>query len=397
MRKTIIVLALAACVGFVGWKYWNTEAIGQNSSSGVVQTVAVETAEIRRADLYDVMVFTGSIKAEERYDAAPKISGIIRAINFDVGDTVRRGDVLAMLDDDEYVLEVEREEASLKVAQATANDAESQLALSVRDYARAENLRREMVISAQEFDRYDASLKAQQAKLETALAQVRLAEATLNAAKVRLGYTQIRADWNKGPETRVIGRRFMDAGAQAAVNTPILSVLDISSVRAVIAVNEKRYPMITIGGAVRIATDAFPDRSFAGRIARIPQEIDVLTRQAEVEVQIDNRDLALKPGMFIRASIEFSRSLDAVAAPLAAVVRRDDGGRGVYLVEPDRSRAVFRPVSEGIADNGWVELLGGGDLAGREVVVLGQHLLKDGMAIRVAEVGNPPSAGKANS
>jgi RND family efflux transporter MFP subunit len=395
MRKIFLLLVLAAFAGYVGWRYWTIEAVRQTGrSDGANQVVAVEIATIQRADLRDVTVFTGSIRAEERYDAAPKISGIIRSINFDVGDTVRRGDILAVLDDDEYVLDVERAQASLKVAQAVAVDAESQLAIAARDFARAENLRRESVISPQEFDRYDATLKAQEAKRDTARAEVRLAEATLKAARVRLGYTRVRADWSGGEETRVIGRRFMDAGALATANTPILSVLDISVVRAVIAVSEKRYPRIVPDGEVRIFTDAFPDRIFEGRVARIPQELDTLTREAEVEVRIDNRDHVLKPGMFIRANIEFARNPDAVAAPLEAVVRRDDGNRGVFLVDEERTSVSFRPVTEGIVDKGMVELIGGEDMDGREVVALGQHLLKDGMAIRVSGGAQPTIAGR---
>ncbi|MDR2391032.1 MAG: efflux RND transporter periplasmic adaptor subunit [Planctomycetota bacterium] len=395
MRKFFVLLTLAAFAMYVGWRYWTIEGnVEAGRGDAANQVVAVETATIQRADLRDITVFTGSVRAEERYDAAPKISGIIRAINFDVGDTVRRGDILAVLDDDEYVLDVERAEASLKVSQAVAVDAESQLTIAARDFARAENLRRESVISPQEFDRYDAALKAQEAKRDTARAEVRLAEAALKTARVRLGYTRVTADWSGGQETRVIGRRFMDAGALATANTPILSVLDISVVRAVIAVSEKRYPGIVPDGEARVFTDAFPNRVFEGRIARIPQELDTLTREAEVEVRIENRDYILKPGMFIRANIEFARNPDAVAAPLEAVVRRDDGSRGVFLVDEERSSVSFRPVTEGIVDRGLVELVGGEDMDGREVVALGQHLLKDGMTIRVSGGAQAAIAGR---
>ncbi|MDR3078074.1 MAG: efflux RND transporter periplasmic adaptor subunit [Planctomycetota bacterium] len=386
MWKTLFLLVIAAAIGLAGWKYWAAgSAAGGTGRSGARQMVAVETEEIRRMNLRDLMVFTGSIVAEERYDAAPKISGIIKSINFNAGDRVERGAVLAVLEDDEHLLEVERAEASLRVAQAAAHDAESQLAIAARDYARAENLRRELVISAQEFDRNDAVLKGQQAKYDTAVSQVRLAEANLKTANIRLGYTRVKAEWDGGSEARVIGRRFMDAGALAAVNTPILSVLDIGTVRGVISVSEKRYPLISQDGAVMVWTDAFPGRTFQGKVSRIPQELDALSREAELEVDIDNRDLALKPGMFIRAAMEFAFSQDAAAAPLSAVTRRDDGSRGIYLVEEgDTPRAVFQPVREGIVENGWVELVEGGELVGRKAVTLGQHLLKDGMEVRVA-------------
>ncbi len=392
MRKVIVVCILAAIVGVVAWKYFTTEVADNSRSRRGPGIVAVETARIEQTDLGDRVVFTGTIKAEERFDAAPKIAGIIRSINYNAGDVVRRGAVLAVLDDDEYILAVEKEEASLLVAQATAQDAEAQLEITRRDYDRSKNLRDEQVISEQEFDKIDATFKAAQAKYDTAVAQVRLAEAALNTAKVVLNYTRVRADWEDGPDERVIGQRWYDAGAMVAANTPIIPVLDINTVRAVISVSEKQYPRLRLNDRVTVTTDAFPGRGFPGRISRIPQELGDLTREAEVEVAVDNPDLALKPGMFVRATIEFERADNAVAAPLAAVVRRDDGLRGVYVVNDDQDAVTFQPVTEGIVDGAYVELVNADALLGREVVVLGQHLLKDGINVRVAGAAPRESA-----
>ncbi|MCC8109251.1 MAG: efflux RND transporter periplasmic adaptor subunit [Planctomycetes bacterium] len=392
MRKVIVVCILAAIVGVVAWKYFTTEVADNSRSRRGPGIVAVETARIEQTDLGDRVVFTGTIKAEERFDAAPKIAGIIRSINYNAGDVVRRGAVLAVLDDDEYILAVEKEEASLLVAQATAQDAEAQLEIARRDYDRSKNLRDEQVISEQEFDKIDATFKAAQAKYDTAVAQVRLAEAALNTAKVVLNYTRVRADWEDGPDERVIGQRWYDAGAMVAANTPIIPVLDINTVRAVISVSEKQYPRLRLNDRVTVTTDAFPGRGFPGRISRIPQELGDLTREAEVEVAVDNPDLALKPGMFVRATIEFERADNAVAAPLAAVVRRDDGLRGVYVVNAGQDAVTFQPVTEGIVDGAYVELVNADALLGREVVVLGQHLLKDGINVRVAGAAPRESA-----
>ncbi|MCC8115746.1 MAG: efflux RND transporter periplasmic adaptor subunit [Planctomycetes bacterium] len=392
MRKVIVVCILAAIVGVVAWKYFTTEVADNSRSRRGPGIVAVETARIEQPDLGDRVVFTGTLKAAERFDAAPKIAGIIRSINYNAGDVVRRGAVLAVLDDDEYILAVEKEEASLLVAQATAQDAEAQLEIARRDYDRSKNLRDEQVISEQEFDKIDATFKAAQAKYDTAVAQVRLAEAALNTAKVVLNYTRVRADWEDGPDERVIGQRWYDAGAMVAANTPIIPVLDINTVRAVISVSEKQYPRLRLNDRVTVTTDAFPGRGFPGRISRIPQELGDLTREAEVEVAVDNPDLALKPGMFVRATIEFERADNAVAAPLAAVVRRDDGLRGVYVVNDDQDAVTFQPVTEGIVDGAYVELVNADALLGREVVVLGQHLLKDGINVRVAGAAPRESA-----
>lgn len=397
MRKLLVLLLLAGIVGVVGWKYITTEAKEKQARRRGGGVVAVETALIGRADLGDRATFTGSIRANERYDAAPKISGIIRRVNFDVGDIVEKGDIIAVLDDDEHLLTVEQAEAKLQVAIATANDAEAQLAITRRDHDRNSTLHSQRVISSQDLDKIDATLTSQEGKLETARAQVKLAEAELKSAEVRLGYTRVVADWDGSDQERVIGQRYRDAGNLVSTTTPIVSVLDIKSVKAIISVSEKEFPRIQIGDSVNVTTDAFPGRTFKGRVERIPQELGVLSREADIEIAIENRERTLKPGMFIRADIEFQHRDSAVAAPLAAVVRRDDGRRGVYLVNDSRDKVVFHAVAEGIVDGPLVELINAGDLLDREVVVLGQHLLKDGMNIRVADAvsyGAPAGKGE---
>ena len=384
MRKFIVLAAFLALAGGVVWKLLATGEKQAGRRDGIV-VVAVETATIRPADLSDRSVFTGSVRATERFDAAPKITELVRDVKVGAGDVVRRGDVLAVLDDEEYVLAVEQGEASLAVARANAEDAASQLEITSRDYSRAERLVEETVISAQEFDRYEATHAAQKAKYDVAVAELALSETALKAAKVKLAHTRVTADWSGGADARIVALRHLDPGAMAMANEPILTIIAIDVVKAVISVNEKDYAKIVPGFPVTVTTDAFPGRKFAGTVDRVAQELATLSREAEVEISVPNPDLALKPGMFIRAEIEFAHRADAPAAPFEAVVRRETGDRGVFLVELESSQVSFTPVTEGISDRGWVELVNGGHLVGSEVVVLGQHLLREGTKVIVPE------------
>ena len=384
MRKIILILLVLAGVGYVAWLFVTTER-REGGRRNVTRVVAVETAKVKTADLSDRAVFTGSVRAQERFDASTKINQIIKEICVDAGDFIERGDLLATLDSEEYVLAVEEAEASLEVAKANAADAGRQLEITRRDFERAERLRNETVISAQEYDRYAATHQAQQAKYEVAAAQVNLAETALRSAKVRLGYARITAEWTGGSDRRLVARRYFDAGAMARANDPILTIIDIATVKAVITVSEKEYPKITAGFPVAIFTDAFPNRQFQGKVKRISQELGTLAREAEIEIEVDNPDLALKPGMFVRAEIEFTRHDGAPAAPLEAVVRRDNGDRGVFVVNRQSNQVSYHPITEGILDKGLVELVNGDELLGSDVVVMGQHLLRDGANVIVAE------------
>lgn len=399
MRKLLILIILTAIIGIVGWKFYSTEVTKKEGRRRRSSGVAVETVIIGNANLGDRATFTGSIYANERYDAAPKIAGIIKQVRFNAGDFIRKGDLIAVLDDDELQLAVEQAEARLQVAEASAHDAGSQLTITRREHERNTSLHSQNVISAQELDRIEASLATQEAKYETALAQVKLAEAELKTTDVKLAYTRMVADWDGPDEERVIGQRYRDPGNQVTANTPIVSVLDINTVKAVIPVSEKEFPRIRLDGVAEVTTDAFPGRIFHGRIQRIPQELGMLSREAEIEVAINNTDHVLKPGMFVRVSIEFQRHNHVVAAPLAAVIRRDDGSRGVYVVNDARDQVMFHNVTEGIVDGPLVELLDGDDLLNKEVVVLGQHLLKDGMNVRIADTvsyGAPGGGGSVD-
>ncbi len=368
----------------MAWLYVTTQR-PEGRRRSIASIVAVETAKVKTADLKDRGIFTGSIRASERFDAAAKINEIIKEIRFDAGDTVNRGDVLAVLDDEEYALAVDKAEADLAVAKANVVDAQRQFEITLRDFERAENLYKQTVISSQEYDKYAATYQAQQAKHEVAQAQVKLAETALRTAKVKLAQTRVVASWPGDSASRLVAKRYLDPGAIAKTNDPILAIIDISTVKAMIAVNEKDYPKIEVGYRVDITTDAFPGRVFVGEVRRISQELGDLAREAEVEIEVDNPDLALKPGMFIRAEIEFKHADNVPAAPLEAVVRREDGDKGVFVLDRESSQVTFRAVTEGIFDKGLVELIGGKELLGSEVVVMGQHLLKDGTQVVVAE------------
>jgi len=143
----------------------------------------------------------------------------------------------------------------------------------------------------------------------------------------------------------------------------------------VVFVTEKDYPWVQSGRIVRLVTDAWPDTRFEGRITRISPIFRQATRQARVELMVDNPDHRLKPGMFIRASVALDRVPDAIIVPEQAITRRNER-TGVFVVAADGQSVAWRDVRTGIRDGDRVQVEGSG-LDGR-VVILGQQLLDDG-------------------
>ena len=161
-----------------------------------------------------------------------------------------------------------------------------------------------------------------------------------------------------------------------------MRIVELDPITAVFFVTERDYARLEVGQQATLGTDAFPGAAFTGSVQRIAPVFSETTRQARVELLVDNPDQRLKPGMFIRATVMLQRIEDAVIVPELALTQRDDR-LGVFLVDSDGKTARWRIVEPGIRQEGRVQVVGGG-LSGR-VVVLGQQLLDDGSELRIVE------------
>jgi multidrug efflux pump subunit AcrA (membrane-fusion protein) len=133
-----------------------------------------------------------------------------------------------------------------------------------------------------------------------------------------------------------------------------------------------------LGHEASVSTDAFPGRTFIGNVVRMAPLLRETSRQARVEIDIENRGLALKPGMFVQARIVFAEHAGATVVPVDALTRRD-GRRGVFLVDTVKTTVSFVPVTVGIVEGERAEVLEP-ELSGL-VVTLGQHLLENGSPV----------------
>jgi RND family efflux transporter MFP subunit len=379
MNKTII-LFLVIVTGLVGaWLFLDREPDPRKAprGAGQVQVFPVEVAPIERGIIALKRTFSGALVSPASLVVAPKVSGRIERLRVQLADRVERGSLVAELDNDEYVQAVAQSRAELAVAVANRAEAESALAIASRELERVTQLRERGVASESNLDTARASQLARRAQLEVARAGVTRAEAALETSRIRLDYTKISADWS-GDGTRVVAERFVDEGETVAANAPLLRIVVLDPLTAVIFVAEADYASLRPGLSVILTTDAFVDEVFPGRIARIAPVFQEATRQARVEISVDNPAQRLKPGMFIRATIELKRATDALIVPRQALAERDNR-TGVFVVSAEGTSVSWREVRVGIRDQERVQILGEG-LSGR-VVTLGQQLLKDGAAI----------------
>jgi len=377
---TVILLGAAAGLG---WAIFNQ--LQQQSRPGkrgkVSRPAPVEVAQIQRGPIVLRRIFNGELEARAEFVVAPKISGRVERVFVNIADTVKRGRVVAELDNAEYVQAVAQVRADLLVAKANLAKTKSALEIANREFKRTESLLKRGIASDSELDTARQDQLAKQAQLEVAKAHMTKAQSSLKTANIRLGYTKVTAGWTGGDKDRVVAERYLDEGQTVAANAPLLLIVALHPIIGVIFVTEKDYAHLKPGQLVSLTTDAYPGELFTGRITRIAPVFRKSTRQARVEMTIENTQHRLKPGMFIRATVVMERVSETTIIPEQALTTRDDK-TGVFVVGEDGRTVAWREVTLGIREGGRVQVTGKG-LSGR-VVTLGQQLVNDGSAVAIA-------------
>ncbi len=386
-RKTRVytILALLFLI-FLVWQIVGRIAGGGGPAAGQRgASVAVEIAAIERGGIRDAGIFSGTLIPKSYFTVVPKISGRLKALHVDIGDRLTRNQLVAVLEDEEYQQQVIQADADLGVAKANLEEAKSGQELAKKELERAKTLHGKGILSDSELEAIVAQFGSQDARCKVAMAQLANQQAALETSKVRLSYTQIRAVWEKGRDVRFVGERFVNEGAMLSSNTPILSIIELQPITAVIYVTEKDYFRLKPEQPVALTSGAFPGTVFDGRVIRIAPLLKETSREARVEVEVENPGGQLKPGMFINAQIEFARREQATIVPVSSLVMRG-GAQGIFLADLETKKARFQPVTLGIVEGERAEILEPAQASGF-VVTLGHHLLEDGTSIIL-----PPSA-----
>ena len=364
---------------FMGWQIVSRIGGGGPQGGPRGAAVAVEIAPVEKGSIRDIGTFSGTLIPKSYFTIVPKISGRLKELYVDIGDALTRGQLVALLEDEEYQQQVLQAEADLGVAKANLEEASSSQELAQKELERARTLHQKGILSDAELEAAVSSFGTRNARHKVTLAQLANQQAAVETAKVRLSYTRIRAEWQTGGDARFVGERFVNAGAMLSSNTPILSVIELKPITAVIHVTEKDYFRLRNEQPVALTSGAFPGRAFEGRVARIAPLLKETSREARVEVEIENTDGSLKPGMFVNARIDFVNKTDATVVPASALVNRGVL-QGLFLADIENKKAVFQPATVGIVEGERAEIVEPAQLTGY-VITLGHHLLENGTAI----------------
>jgi multidrug efflux pump subunit AcrA (membrane-fusion protein) len=340
-------------------------------------SITVVTAEGR--DVQRSVQIVGTLLPQEEVTLANEVPATVGRILVDMGDRVRKGQVLIKLDEREARLEVERSAASLQAAQDGLARARQMLDWNRANVERAQavlsdaqtNLRRfqglfaEGAISASQRDsaqtQHDvalASLRAAEAQYESDRAAAKHAEANVEQAKTALHLARKRLQDTDvvSPFDGFVRKRLVNVGETHKEKTPLMTLVATQALKLQGEVPERFAPQLAVGRPVRVEVEAYPGRTFAGEITRVSPAVEVESRTFTVEASIPNPGGMLKPGFFAKASILTGTERNVSFVPEEAVVSFA-GIVKVYVIAGDNAEE--RRVVTGQRTEGWVEILDG--------------------------------------
>lgn len=409
----IILIGVGGLILYRGWASTQKRSASERLGRG---EIPVQISPVVHQKLTYSLVANGDIAPLMQVDLFPKVSGYLEKISVQIGDSVRQGQVIAQIDQAEFLQKVKEIEA--KVAQAKAQYAELEAGTRAEDIRQAEEavkqaqsrftnakLQRERVlalynrqviskkeadVSEMDYNVTEAQLAAAQQHLKmlkdgarpevkaASLGKLKEMEAILAQEQIRLQNTQIVA-----PFSGEIVRRNVDSGALISPSTPMVTLVHMATLKVVANVLEKDIAFVKSGMKVKILTEAYPDKPFEGAVVRINKALDLATRTLQAEINIPNPGHLLKPGMFARIEVALQEKPAALAVPRQAVLE-EGGNRSVFVVEGNQ--AIRKPIVTGIEQDQLIEVVKGLK-DGDKIVVRGQESLRDRSTIRVIEGG----------
>ncbi len=375
-RTVIKVLLVGLAAGTIAVERQHLAA----SPSPVKQTKIddpprVEVVRPRRVTVAQRLQTNATLEAFEEADLFAKVAGYLSEVRVDIGDHVKAGQVLAVIDVPEMKQELAEAKAELESKRSALESACRQLDHNKAELALQDALAKDReqlgqgrnFISDRTLDQVHANAAIAKADLGVAEAnsdlaahQVDVAAATVERIKTLLAYTQIVAPFDGVVARRQVNRGDLVQAAAATRTTPsagsLFTLQRIDTIRVFCDIPENDVPHLHVGDPAVVKPSGFDGKPFIGKVTRFSLRLDPETRDMRTEIDLPNPDERLYPGTYAEVSLEMNRRPDALTLPTAAV-GSDDGGNFVYAIAADRVTRLA--VSTGLIDNGRIEITAG--------------------------------------
>ncbi|MEP7340498.1 MAG: efflux RND transporter periplasmic adaptor subunit [Acidobacteriota bacterium] len=374
----ILIAAISVACSRTKQQEPSAEAAAKAAASPTLPPVEVTTAAAITRGLQRDVEVVGSLAADEEVVISAQAPGELLQLNVDFGSFVTQGQVIATIDQRDARLKVEQAEATLKQTMArlgmptglTAGvrfdpqqNADVRVAKTALDWAKLDLDRNSKLVENGDISRsiYDQALTAYnsaqaryQAALDAVNQQLALVEqqrSALSLAKKAITDTVVRS-----PITGAVKEKLAARGTYLAVGNKIVSLVKINPLRLRADIPESSAGIVRKGQTMTLTVEAFPGRTFTGRVVRIGPSLNEQTRALTVEAEVSNSGNQLRPGMFAKSKLITAKDAPATMIPARAVVTVA-GLSKVFVIE--NGKAVERNVKTGVSDGDLIEIIEG--------------------------------------
>ena len=342
---------------FIGlWGCQTSESDSLNSDEGMTEDnrlPVVQVANPERHEYTSELVITGSIEANKEVTLHAMASGYVKAIHKDIGDEVREGELIAELQNPEVYQEYKMAEAAFKEKESA--------------YKRVKGI-------------YDKTPDLTTVEdLERAKADFEAANALTDACAAKLGFLQVKA-----PFSGVITNRYVDEGAliesgiSNAHASPIVDIKDVKTLRLVVEFPESDIVLVKKGGDVMVDFPELPGRAIAAKVTRMANALNPKSKTMRVEIDLDNSDGVLKPGMYAQVKMRLAQHEEAFSVPILAITTVKNEPF-IFMVNDNKVAQVS--VKLGLEDKYFIEILGINLDSTDQVIIQGKDLVSDGVTV----------------
>ena len=369
--NVVKVLAAAAVVAggaYVAFPYLAAAPSSNATPAAPESRPSVDVVYPRRATLAQRLQSNATLEAFEETDLFAKISGYLSEVRVDIGDHVKAGQILAVIDVPETVqalaeaeAQLESQRKALETAGRQVDRAKADLALQEVTFKRQQTLNNQKWASDQALDDIRAKTEIAKADLglaaanrDLAAAQVDLATATVEKNRALLGYSKIVAPFDGVMAQRLVNRGDLVQAPTASRTTPLFKIQRIDTIRVFCDVPEDEVAQVRVGDHATVRPFGIDGAPIVGTITRFAYRLDAETRNMRTEIDLPNPGERLYPGMYAEVSLEMERRPDVLTVPTSAL---GSDGNGTFIYTVADKRIERTPVKIGLRDSGHAEVL----------------------------------------
>lgn len=369
LSVTLLVVLIAALLILGNWALNIISAHLSTTNASYAREndkpIPVKVIEVESAPVKATLVTQATLVENQELPIYPGSNAMVRDVRVQVGDLVKKGDVLVSFYEDQL-------KAKVELAKSVAEIAEEEYEEAQRNFTRVESLFAKNLVGKDEFTK--ATLAEKQAKSKLINNQYEVQKAEFEYSQVEL----------KAPVGGVVTAVSAFENTQVHMTMPIITLSVTNPIYVEAKVAQRYFGELSLGQPVSVSLDAFPERTITAEILRLGYEVDRISDTVSVYAKVDNPDLILRPGMGGIATIELAGgSADTLRIPAIALLG-SNGRSGFVFVIDDAEKAHLKEVSIIGYEQGYVGIRSG--LSPRDrIVVVGQQALKDGDRV---EMGN---------